>query len=237
MAIILGRGGGDRLPGTDGDDTLLGLGGADRIDAGEGADYADGGEGDDTLAGGAGADLLDGGYGDDASDAGEGDDFVWLFEGRDTMALGPGADTLGIELAETGTEDRYGIGATVVADFDPAEDRIGAGVSGVDAAGEEVAVDLFAGFLDSDGDGLLSAADREVLGTGGGIVLDLGAALARALGRDDLAPRTRTVELRGVEELDLATSVAPLEEAYGGFAAAHEDLLAAAADAGVIEIA
>jgi hypothetical protein len=129
------------------------------------------------------------------------------------------------------------IGATVVADFDPAEDRIGAGVSGVDAAGEPVEVDLFAGFLDSDGDGLLSAADREVLGTGGGIVLDLGAALGRALGRDDLGPHVQTVELVGVEELELAASVVPLGEAYGGFAASHEDLLAAAADAGVIEIA
>ncbi len=153
------------------------------------------------------------------SSADGGDDFVWLFEGT---------DALGIEVVEGGPEDRYGTGATVVADFDPAEDRIGASVSGVDAAGEEVEVDLFAGLLDSDGDGLLGAADREVLGTGGGIVPDLGAALARALGRDDLAPLTQAVELVGVEELELERNVAPLGEAYGGFAVA---------DAGVVEIA
>jgi Ca2+-binding RTX toxin-like protein len=237
MDVIIGNGADGRLRGGGGDDVLAGGAGDQRVEGGAGGDYLAGGEGGDALAGGEGGDLLDGGYGDDASDAGAGDDFVWLFEGADAVALGEGADALGIELAETGTDDRHGIGATVVADFDPAEDRIGAGASGVDAAGERVEVDLFAGFLDSDGDGTLSAADREVLGTGGGIVLDLGAALARALGRDDLAPRTQTVELPGVEELDLATSVAPLEEAYGGFAAAHEDLLAAAADAGVIEIA
>jgi Ca2+-binding RTX toxin-like protein len=237
MAIILGRDGDDRLLGTGGEDTLLGLGGDDRIEAGAGHDYADGGGGDDALAGGTGNDLLDGGYGDDASDAGEGDDFVWLFEGEDRVTLGEGADTLGIELSEGAPEDRYGIGATVVADFDPAEDQIGASASGVDAAGRRVEVDLFADFLDSDGDGALSAADREVLGTGGGIVLDLGAALARALGREDIAPRTQTVELVGVEALDLETNVAPLGEAYGGFAASHEDLFAAAADAGLLGIA
>ena len=237
MDTIIGGGADGRLRGGDGGDVLSGGAGDQRIEAGAGDDYLAGGVGNDTLAGEAGADLLDGGYGDDASDAGGGDDFVWLFEGEDGVTLGPGADTLGIELAETGTEDRYGIGATVVADFDPAEDRIGAGVSGVAAAGEPVKVDPFAGFLDSDGDGLLSAADREVLGTGGGIVLDLGAALARALGRDDLEPHVQTVRLLGVEELELERNVAPLGEAYGGFAASHEDLLAAAADAGVIEVA
>ena len=237
MAIIIGRDGDDRLPGTGANDTLLGLGGADRIDAGEGDDYADGGGGNDALAGGTGADLLDGGYGNDASDAGEGDDFVWLFEGADTVILGPGADTLGVELFEGAPEDRYGIGATVVRDFDPAEDRFAASVSGVDAAGERVEVDLFAGFLDGDGDGLLNAADEAVYGSEGGIVLDLGLALGRALDRDDLEPQTQTVRLLGVEELELAASVVPLEEAYGGFAVAHEGLLAAAADAGVIEIA
>jgi Ca2+-binding RTX toxin-like protein len=237
MAIIIGRDGDDRLAGTGGNDTLLGLGGADRIDAGEGDDYADGCGRNDALTGGAGTDLLDGGYGDDASDAGEGDDFVWLFEGEDAVALGPGADTLGIELAETGAEDRYGIGATVVADFDPAEDRIALGVSGVDAAGERVGVDPLAGFLDSNGDGLLNAADEAVYGSEGGIVLDLGLALGRALGRDDIEPYVQTVRLLGVEELDLERNVAPLGEAYGGFAASHEDLLAAAADAGVIEVA
>jgi Ca2+-binding RTX toxin-like protein len=229
MDVVVGNGADGRLRGGGGDDVLAGGAGEQRVEGGAGGDYLAGGAGDDALAGGEGGDLLDGGDGDDASDAGEGDDFVWLFEGADTVTLGAGADALGIELAETGTEDRHGIGATVVADLDPAEDRIGAGASGVDAAGEEVAVDLFAGFLDSDGGGLPGAADREVLGTGGGVVLDLGAALGRALGRDDLAPRTRTVELVGVEELELAASVVPLGEAYGGFAAAHGDLLAAAA--------
>ena len=76
------------------------------------------------------------------------------------MTLGPGADTLGVELAETGAEDRYGIGATVVADFDPAEDRIALGVSGVNAAGEGVEVDPLAGLLDKNGDGLVNAADE-----------------------------------------------------------------------------
>jgi Ca2+-binding RTX toxin-like protein len=235
MDTITGSGADGRLRGGEGDDVLAGGTGGQRVEGGAGGDYLAGGEGDDALAGGEGGDLLDGGHGDDASDAGGGDDFVWLFGGADAVTLGGGADILGIEVVEAGSDDRYGIGATVVADFDLAEDRLGASVSGVDAAGGRVEVDLFARFLDSDGDGLLSAADREVLGTGGGIVLDLGAALARALGRDDLAPLTQTVELGGVEELELAASVVPLEEAYGGFAAAHEDLLAA--DAGVIEIA
>jgi Ca2+-binding RTX toxin-like protein len=237
MDTIIGGGADGRLRGGDAGDVLSGGDGDQRIEAGAGDDYLAGGEGNDTLAGGAGADLLDGGYGDDASDAGEGDDFVWLFEGEDRVTLGPGADTLGIELAETGAEDRYGIGATVVADFDPAEDRIALGVSGVDAAGEEVEVDPLAGFLDSDGDGLLNAADEAVYGSEGGIVLDLGLALSRALGRDDIEPHVQTVRLLGVEELDLERNVAPLGEAYGGFAASHEDLLAAAADAGVIEVA
>jgi Ca2+-binding RTX toxin-like protein len=237
MDTITGSGAGGRLRGGEDDDVLAGGAGEQRVEGGAGGDYLAGGEGDDALAGGTGGDLLDGGYGDDASDAGAGDDFVWLFEGEDRVTLGEGADTLGIELSEGAPEDRYGIGATVVADFDPAEDQIGASASGVDAAGRRVEVDLFADFLDSDGDGALSAADREVLGTGGGIVLDLGAALARALGREDIAPRTQTVELVGVEALDLETNVAPLGEAYGGFAASHEDLLAAAADAGLTGIA
>jgi Ca2+-binding RTX toxin-like protein len=221
MAIILGRDGDDRLLGTGGGDTLLGLGGDDRIEAGAGHDYADGGGGDDALAGGTGNDLLDGGYGDYASDAGEGDDFVWLFEGADGVTLGPGADTLGIELFEGEATDRYGIGATVVRDFDPAQDRFGASVSGVDATGERVEVELFAEFLDSNGDGVLNAADEAVYGSEGGIVLDLGLALSRALGRDDIEPYVQTVRLLGVEELDLERNVAPLGEAYGRFAASH----------------
>jgi Ca2+-binding RTX toxin-like protein len=237
MDTIIGGGADGRLRGGDAGDVLSGGDGDQRIEAGAGDDYLAGGEGDDTLAGEAGADLLDGGYGDDASDAGEGDDFVWLFEGEDRVTLGPGADTLGIELFEGDPADRYGVGATVVRDFDPAEDRIGAAVSGVDAAGERVEVDLFAGFLDSNGDGVLNAADEAVYGSEGGIVLDLGLALSRALGRDDVEPYVQTVRLLGVEELDLERNVAPLGEAYGGFAASHEDLLAAAADAGVIEVA
>ncbi len=217
MAIIIGRDGGDRLAGSSANDTLLGQGGADRIDAGEGDDYADGGGGNDALAGGAGTDLLDGGYGDDASDAGEGDDFVWLFEGRDAVTLGEGADTLGLELFEGEPEDRYGIGATVVTDFDPAEDRIALGVSGVDAAGRRVEVDPLADFLDSNGDGLLNAADEAVYGSEGGIVLDLGLALSRALGRGDIEPYVQTVRLLGVEELDLGRNVAPLEEVMADF--------------------
>ena len=71
----------------------------------------------------------------------------------------------------------------------------------------------------------------------GGIVLDLGLALSRALGRDDVEPHVQTVRLLGVEELDLGRNVAPLGEAYGGFAASHEDLLAAAAEAGLTGIA
>lgn len=211
-----------------GNDVLSGLAGDDRLFGDRGDDRVEGGEGDD---------LLDGGYGNDTSDGGEGDDFVWLFEGEDAVALGPGADALGLELFEGGPDDRYGIGATVVADFDPTEDRIALGVSGVAAAGRRVEVDPLAGFLDSDGDGLLNAADEAVYGSEGGIVLDLGLALSRALGRDDVGPHVQTVRLLGVEELDLERNVAPLGEAYGGFAASHEDLLAAAADAGVIEVA
>ncbi len=151
------------------------------------------------------------------SSADGGDDFVWLFEGADTVALGPGADTLGVELFEGDPADRYGIGATVVRDFDPAEDRFAASASGVDAAGEEVEVDLFAGFLDGNGDGLLNAADEAVYGSEGGIVLDLGLALSRALGRDDIEPYVQTVRLLGVEELDLGRNVAPLGEVMADF--------------------
>jgi Ca2+-binding RTX toxin-like protein len=237
MDVITGNGADGRLRGGGGDDVLAGGAGEQRVEGGAGGDYLAGGEGDDDLAGGTGGDLLDGGHGDDASDAGAGDDFVWLFEGADEVTLGVGADTLGIEVVESGADDRYGIGATVVADFDPAEDRIALGVSGVDAAGQRVEVDPFADFLDSNGDGLLNAADEAVYGSEGGIVLDLGLALSRALGRDDIEPHAQTVRLLGVEELDLERNVAPLGEAYGGFAASHEDLLAAAADAGVIEVA
>ena len=84
---------------------------------------------------------------------------------------------------------------------------------------------------------LLSAADEAVYGSEGGIVLDLGLALSRALGRGDVEPYVQTVRLLGVEELDLERDVAPLGEAYGGFAASHEDLLAAAAEAGLTGIA
>ncbi len=201
-----------------GNDVLSGLAGDDRLFGDRGDDRVEGGEGDDHVDGGEGDDLLDGGHGNDTSDAGEGDDFAWLFEGEDVVALGPGADALGLELFEGAPEDRYGIGATVVADFDPAEDRIGVGVSGVDGAGAEVVeVDLFAGFLDSTGDGLLNAADLEVYGSEGGIVLDLGLALSRALGRGDVEPYVQTVRLLGVEELDLGRNVAPLEEVMADF--------------------
>jgi Ca2+-binding RTX toxin-like protein len=225
MDVITGNGADGRLRGGGGDDVLAGGAGDQRVEGGAGATTSPAARAATRSRAGRAATCSTAATATTRATPAGATTSSGCSRGADAVTLGEGADALGIELAETGADDRHGIGATVVADFDPAEDRIGAGASGVDAAGERVEVDLFAGFLDSDGDGALSAADREVLGTGGGIVLDLGAALARALGRDDLAPRTQTVELPGVEELDLATSVAPLEEAYGGFAAAHEDLL------------
>ncbi len=59
--LILGKGGGDALPGGDGVDDIRGFKGEDTLDGNGGDDWLRGGHGADTLDGGAGSDVLDGG--------------------------------------------------------------------------------------------------------------------------------------------------------------------------------
>jgi RTX calcium-binding nonapeptide repeat (4 copies) len=101
---VLLRDGDDQFNAGDGDDVVFGGAGRDKISGGDGFDKLYGGPGDDTLEGGAGADRIKGDAGDDVLRGGEGaDTFVFSAYGRKGAGFG---------------------GRDVIADFDPAEDRI-----------------------------------------------------------------------------------------------------------------
>ncbi len=108
---LWGGAGQDRLRGGWGADTLGGGAGNDDLDGGGGADRLWGGAGQDLLRGGWGADTLGGGPGDDILDGGGGADLFWGGGGRDVFRFGDLSDSRPDAM-------------DVVADFDPAVDRI-----------------------------------------------------------------------------------------------------------------
>ena len=133
-ALLRGGAGDDLLLGGDGDTTLEGGAGNDTLLAGGGNNMLAGGFGDDLLIAGPGADTLFGGAGNDTLvgvrfdadgndragpsllNGGAGDDLLIL--GRDDTAHGgSGADSFLLG-------DWMAGGGAVIADFDPAEDRL-----------------------------------------------------------------------------------------------------------------
>ena len=118
--LLFGQSGNDRLRGAAGNDLLFGGPGADRLEGGTDDDQLFGGEGrdlgwltparpvqsrnGDMLLGGAGTDRLYGQAGRDRLDGGTGDDLLVGGAGRDTFVFRSGHD--------------------VIADFDPAVDRL-----------------------------------------------------------------------------------------------------------------
>ena len=141
---LAGHFGDDLLDGGEGHDALYGGAGNDTLLGGAGLDSLLGNEGDDVLLGGAGQDELLGGAGNDllsgsdtapaASPLDDGRDFVNGGLGDDTLVVGAGDWAEGNEGADTfllnpglhGTSAVDGA-ATVLADYNGAEDRIEVG--------------------------------------------------------------------------------------------------------------
>jgi hypothetical protein len=113
-----------------------------------------GGNGADVLTGGAGDDSLDGGNGADTLLGGEGDDVLLGGRGNDLLTSGNGAD----EFVYT----QRGFGRDRIADFEAGEDVI-------DLTG----LGLQLSQVDTNGDGVLDAADRSVSQDGDDLVLSL----------------------------------------------------------------
>jgi len=104
------------LAGGEGNDTLLGTSAAETLDGAGGGDSLAGGGGNDLLNGGAGADNLSGG------------------RGRDHLAGGEGADVFSVESLTDSYRTASDSFSDLIADFDPAKDRLdlsGLGFSGL----------------------------------------------------------------------------------------------------------
>lgn len=112
---ILGGAGREKLSGADGADLLSGRGGNDTVTGGAGADRLQGGGGNDLLRGGGDADRLAGGRDDDRLIGAGGDDRLVGGGGDDLLRGGGGADRF---------DFRGRFGDDVIADFDPAADRL-----------------------------------------------------------------------------------------------------------------
>ena len=142
---LAGGSGNDRLHGGAGDDSLIGGQGDDHMDGGRGNDALLGGDGNDTLVGGEGHDTLVGGAGDnrlsgdgpghrpeaqparDHLDGGAGNDTLIGGAGGDWLTGGEGHDTFhlpGNVAPDPADADWAPAGATVVTDYNPAEDRL-----------------------------------------------------------------------------------------------------------------
>lgn len=206
--LLDGRDGDDTLAGDGGDDTLSGGRDRDRIAGGVGADYLEGGEDADRLFGGYGSDTLFGDAGADLLDGGRGADLLRPGGGDDTLVLGSDAADLAV---------------LVYFGPDPSADRIGATVVRGFAAGPEHALQIELSdylpdgrrlasadtrdFLDSDDDGLVTDADREVRRDGRDLVLNLDAVLARAFGPGDYG--RQEVRLEGAGDGFAAVRINP----------------------------
>ena len=92
------------------------MAGNDLLSGGDGYDDLFGGLGNDTLNGGTGWDWLFGGEGNDSLNGGAGDDLLVGGPGDDTLTGGSGSDTF---IWNTTLE-----GATVITDFNPAQDLL-----------------------------------------------------------------------------------------------------------------
>ena len=101
-----------------GDDIAVGLGGNDIILGGRGKDLIKGGEGHDKLFGGRGKDILEGGADNDYLNGGRGKDILEGEEGNDFLKGGWGADRFVFN------PFREGEGHDVIADFNPAKDKL-----------------------------------------------------------------------------------------------------------------
>lgn len=133
---VIGTPGTDFVFGNAGNDTLYGFGGADILWGGVGDDVLLGFEGNDNLNGNIGNDVVDGGSGDDSLRGGQGNDFLSGGDGNDTLVGDLGQDTLsggaGNDLfvarrdAAAAPDPTTGaIGADLLLDVNPADDRIG----------------------------------------------------------------------------------------------------------------
>lgn len=214
--LLIGDGGANTLTGLGGDDRLFGRGGDDTLIVGSefaagASNNADGSVGDDALYGwggshdrlygGTGADFLTGG----AHALGEAPD-------RDVLDLGSDADAdrVAYQFARS-IAGVSGGGVDRVVAFDGAADTLAFDLRYADGTGR-VAVADAGDFLDSDDNGLLNAADREVAEVAGNLVLDLGAVWARAFAAELPGDRPQQIVLAGTSDLGADRVAAPVLE-------------------------
>lgn len=217
--LLVGLGGDDLLYGMGGDDTLLvgsevSPGGSNLAHGGAGDDAVRGwGGSDDALRGGSGADRLEGGT-----------QALELPGDRDRLDLGADADpdTVVFALTES-VAGSFGSGVDLVTAFDPAADLLAIELRRGTAAGATTVVDA-RDFLDSDDDGRIDAADREVGGTATDLVLDLAAVWERAFGVDLPDDRPQQLVLAGVDGI-AAESVTPAQAEPGWTLLGEPDFL------------
>jgi hypothetical protein len=167
----------------------------------------DGGDGDNRLFAGAGSDLVGGSSSSPEGEVTGGDDLLYLGADRD-------ADWAFFYQAVDFPQDTWNlfIGSDTVRNFDPARDTLD--IQSFDSFGELFVVDV-RDFLDSNDDGQVTAADREVSRSGGDLVLDLAALLNRAADvRDPGGPpafEDVSITLEGIGGGFAAARVAPFD--------------------------
>ncbi len=170
----------DLIQGTPEDDILMGGLGDDTVQSFGGADHVDAGPGDDfVIADGSTGQVL----------AGSGDDYVYVAGGAATISLGSGADSL--EFVAFGEGMPFGVHR--VLDYDVFEDgplNITAYLDAMDPGNVPN--------LDSNGDGVIDAADRGVAVVDGTMFIDLAIAWYH-----DLPIGSSVIALDGVSSLPL----------------------------------
>lgn len=172
--VLRGSARADDMEGWEGNDRLLGYGGDDRLDGGKDNDLLQGGDGGDRLFGGdgldnlvghvlygsdwsaddGGADVLFGGAGNDHLDGGAGADELHGQAGHDRMTGGGGADRFVFTKPPRGADDH-----DLIADFEPGVDTLALARSLLVSRSGEI---LY--YVDSNGDGVVSATDDAVTG-------------------------------------------------------------------------
>lgn len=150
---IDGRGGDDKIVGSNLHDVLIGGKGNDTITGASGNDTLTGGEGNDQLDGGIGNDVIYGNSGNDRILGGEGHDKIWGGEGNDSVWGGSGNDTI---YGDSGNDTLIG---------DEGSDLISGGANN-DLIRGGAGNDTLNG--DDGNDNLLGDGDHDVLNGGAG---------------------------------------------------------------------
>ncbi|MEK0081617.1 calcium-binding protein [Benzoatithermus flavus] len=186
-----------------------------RLDGGPGDDWVYGGDGSDRIYGGPGADRLSGGTRDSLTGSA---DLDRIDLGADNVR-----DTVVFELFD-GRPFMGSFGIDTLVHFDGRRDVLSFFVGQERYGGQGYVVDV-GDFLDSDDNGVINGADRDVAVVGRNLVLDIGAVWEHAMGRPLPGGQPQQVVLEGLTQGFAVSLVDSQLDTHHGYTVLTQDFV------------